>query len=345
MEDGIEFGVEFLFHAGILGKEMPGPAEGDGGGFVASDEKGHDFIAKLLRVHAAALLVGGSHEEGEEIGLRGFAGGEALAAGFDNSVDERIKIFVIAVGGAIGASGPVRRNFDGRAHAANLVAHETGDGFADGLSLVSELRTEESADGNFESEGHHFFGHVAAIAIAPILNVREGLIGHGVGVFGDALAVKSGLSEAALLEPQVAFGSQEAFAEEALSSVSQAGAFFEFLGLADEDFFDEIGGGEEDARLKEERKVDDITVFAGEVGEEAGGVAEKFGGAADDGPTARARRLGTRVRGGVRRFGGESFGLVSRGHLIEITRKTSNWMPQVGCVKRRGKQLGSIRVD
>ena len=149
------------------------------------------------------------------------------------------------------------------------------------------------------------------------LNVKEGLIGHGLSVFGDALAVKCGLGEAALLEPEVAFGGEQAFAEKALSGVAQAGTFFKFLRLADEDFLDQVGIAEKDARLKEQGKVNDVAVFAGDASEEAGGIVEKFGGTANNGPAAGAGRPGMRgVRGGAWRF--RRGGVSVRGVLTEF---------------------------
>jgi hypothetical protein len=114
-----------------------------------------------------------------------------------------------------------------------------------------------------------------------------------------------------LLEPEVAFSGKQAFAEKALGGVAETGTFFKFLRLADENFFDQVGIAEEDARLKEQREVDNVTVFAGEVSEEAGGVVEKFGSAAAAGPTARAGGFGVRVSGGAWRFGGKGVGAVS----------------------------------
>lgn len=206
----------------------------------------------------------------------------------------------------------MRRNLDRRAHAANLVAHEASDGFSDGLGFVSEFGAEESTDGDFESESHHFFGHVAAIALFPIFDMEEGLIGHGLGVFGDALAVKCRLGQAALPEPEFAFGGEQALSEKALGGVTEARTFFKFLRLADEDLFDQIGIAEQGASLEEQREINDVTVAASHASEEAGRVVEKFGGAADDGPAAGTGGFGVWVwmRGGAGRFGGEGFGAV-----------------------------------
>lgn len=88
VEDRVELGVEFLFDARVLRKQVPGPAKGDGSSFVTGDEKGHDFVAELFGVHAAALVVGGGHEQGEQVGLMRVAVGESLAARFDDFVNE-----------------------------------------------------------------------------------------------------------------------------------------------------------------------------------------------------------------------------------------------------------------
>lgn len=58
-EDLIEFVVEGVLDGGILREEIPSPGEGVGRGFVAGEKEGHDFVAKLEVVHAAAVFVVG----------------------------------------------------------------------------------------------------------------------------------------------------------------------------------------------------------------------------------------------------------------------------------------------
>ena len=83
-EDGVEFGVEFLFDARILREKHPGPRESAGSGFVTGEEEGEGFVAELLGGHAGAVFILGVDEEGEEIaGV--VVGGAAL---LDDAVDD-----------------------------------------------------------------------------------------------------------------------------------------------------------------------------------------------------------------------------------------------------------------
>lgn len=87
---GLDFGVEFGFDFGVLGDEGEEPGHGVGGGFVAGDEDGHDFVAKLLVGHAAAgFFFAGFEEHAEEV----VALGGVLAAGLDDAQDDAVHGF------------------------------------------------------------------------------------------------------------------------------------------------------------------------------------------------------------------------------------------------------------
>ncbi len=55
---------------------------------------------------------------------------------------------------------------------------------------------------------------VELLAVAPGVEREHGLAGHDVGVSGDAGAMKRGLAEAALPQPEVAFAGEQAIAKE-----------------------------------------------------------------------------------------------------------------------------------
>ena len=79
-DDGVDFGGEAGILFGILGQQEPGPGQGVGGGFVAGEEEGHDFVAELAVGHAGLIdFVAGGDELGEQVaavaaGLRAAGG-------------------------------------------------------------------------------------------------------------------------------------------------------------------------------------------------------------------------------------------------------------------------------
>src|SRR5213082_4243966 len=55
-------------HAGVLGKQVPGPVEAAGGGLMTGDDECHDLVDELTLAHGgAALLVARAHEHREVV--------------------------------------------------------------------------------------------------------------------------------------------------------------------------------------------------------------------------------------------------------------------------------------
>src|SRR3984885_1085858 len=99
---------------------------------------------------------------------------------------------------------------------------------------MRELGSEQCFHGDHKSERHHFFGHVADVALAPIACERQRLLDHRVCVLNDTLAMKCRLREAALAAPQFALARQQALAEQTRGSAFYSRALVEFLRLADD---------------------------------------------------------------------------------------------------------------
>ena len=55
----VQLGMKAGLDVGVDGKEMPGPGEGHGGGFVAGHEQGDHFIPQLGVGHHRLVRVGG----------------------------------------------------------------------------------------------------------------------------------------------------------------------------------------------------------------------------------------------------------------------------------------------
>ncbi len=69
-DDGGYFRDELAFDFGMLRQEIPSPDERVGSGFVAGEEKGHDFVAELTVGHAGLIdFVAGSDEFGQQIAV------------------------------------------------------------------------------------------------------------------------------------------------------------------------------------------------------------------------------------------------------------------------------------
>src|SRR4029077_13302541 len=126
--------------------------EGVGGGLVAGDEEGHDFIAELNVVHACAVFVLGGEKSLQKI-VGGWLGRGAAIA--NNGRDDGVETATGAKQARrFGDREAVREN-EGKRGLNEETFHHGGDFFADGGSVVGALRAEEGFGDDIESEAAH----------------------------------------------------------------------------------------------------------------------------------------------------------------------------------------------
>lgn len=114
---------------------------------------------------------------------------------------------------------------------------------------------------------HHVDGDVTLFAIAEGVAHANGFADHCARVFGNALAVESGLGNLALRAMLCAFGGDHAFAEKHFAALDCA-FFDEIVVLNDEEFADVVRVVEIDDVIPSDLVVGDIAVRVDEVLEE-----------------------------------------------------------------------------
>ena len=86
-----------------------------------------------------------------------------------------------------------------------------------------DVGVEERLGDDLQRQAHHLLVQVAHLAVAPAVQQPLGVGHHGLGVGGQALAVKSGGDEPALAPPEVALARQQPVAEQE-AALPQGGA-------------------------------------------------------------------------------------------------------------------------
>ena len=99
------------------------------------------------------------------------------------------------------------------------------------------------------------------------VGATRGVRRHGVGVGGDARAVKGGLRETALPQVELVLAREEPLAEQHLRAL-EAAALVEEAPVRDEHVADAVGVAHEHHRLSGDAEAGDVAVAASEIGEE-----------------------------------------------------------------------------
>ena len=101
---------------------------------------------------------------------------------------------------------------------------------------------------------------IAFFSVLPGGQHFPGQADHGLGVAGDAGAMKSGLRQAPLAQPKIPFARQQACPEKTPVGAQHA-ALGEFGGLVDEHIRDSIGMGNEILAMVKKAEADDVAVI------------------------------------------------------------------------------------
>src|SRR5258708_26497090 len=66
-EHGVERRVQLFFYLRILGQQIPGPGEVQGGGLVSGEEQRDHLIAKLLVANGIAVIFAGRQQQSVQV--------------------------------------------------------------------------------------------------------------------------------------------------------------------------------------------------------------------------------------------------------------------------------------
>jgi hypothetical protein len=264
VENSLQFFHELGFDLGMQSKEVAGPGESDGGGFVAGEKKGHHFIAQLHVAHGIAVGVACLQERIEQISARLIAGA-ALA---DDAIDDAVEIADGAAPRGREEARKVKREKQGLAGVAHEAVGDHLHGFADALGSAGDVCAKQALADNFKRNGHHVFVNVAGFAGGPGIEHAAGSAGDDRRIRQDIFAAESRLDEAALALPRFSFVGEQTIPEDAGESAVVCG-FGEVAGIADQDVFDFARMHEQADGNVDIAKVYDVAVFFGAAGIES----------------------------------------------------------------------------
>ena len=132
---------------------------------------------------------------------------------------------------------------------------------SDALGFAIDVRVEERLRDDRKRKPHHLGVDVALFTALPFARQAGCVAHHRVGVTRDPAAVKRGLGEPPLPQPEVAFARQQSVAKELLV-LSEDAAFDEFPIVGDEHLLDVVRmADEEDAKVVVAHR-DDVAVVA-----------------------------------------------------------------------------------
>ena len=202
---------------------------------MTCEKNGNDLIAQLPIGHLGAIVVLSRQQHGKQVALVGRVGATLRDETKDN--------FVEAAGRGCGAKVSRNRQPRRRQHQFSKVGVQLHDRFQRGTHLSSiaiDIRIEQRLCDDLQGEAHHLRVHVTLFAALPFGDHPFRVVHHSVRIRSDAASMKSGLSEAPLAQPKVAFAGQQSIPEQALIR-AQNPSLYKFSILGDQHFLDEVG--------------------------------------------------------------------------------------------------------
>ncbi len=302
-EDAVEFGFERNGSGGIFCQQIKRPGQSERCSVQSGRHQGDEFIAQLFVAHGASILVAGLEQHGQEVAGIAVAG----AAFADQAVNERVEtahdVLVVTRAGR-------RNKVEQEAVPFPLggeAFHDHGGGFIQAINFRRDGRIKKRFGDDLRGQVHHVGMDLAGFTRLPGGEHLAGKIDDDVGVGGDAIAMKSGLGEAALADPMLTLARQQALAKEtAHDGRTVADGFAEIAGLCNKDGLDVPRVVENDGGAVEETDGHEIAVVAGATFEESERIAAEILEAAEKEGTFGAGRKGLGCHGHGRyltRFG------------------------------------------
>src|SRR5579859_1803721 len=248
--------VELRFDSRILREQPPRPGQRIRGGLMSGQEQRDGFVAKLFVGHARAVFILRGQQHGKQV-ARIAARGAFLR---DHSVEHFFNLPDSSFQSEIRRCWQPLRN--------KKCAPEIGaefqqklQRFADVLCVSLHVRIEQRFGDDLQREPHHLLVNVALFAVLPLVEQPLGVLHHRRRVARDSRAVKRGLDQAPLTEPEISLARQQASSENALIRLQHA-AFYEFSWMIYQHVFDVIRMvDQQDAEIKN-AKPDDISILA-----------------------------------------------------------------------------------
>jgi hypothetical protein len=203
---------------------------------VAGCEDGRDLVEQLLVVHRfAALFVAGIDEHAKKVSAGG-AGVRALVA--DGAGDHRAHGLARLGEALVAGQGPAERR-QKRPHDALVeLVQKKRDGLADVGGFAVDVEPEHGVGHDAQGEVHHRAGDVdGALVLRGLVPLARGGLGeldHARAERPDARAMKRGLRDAALSQPEVAFAGEQAVAEQQAQGVEAGRGLREVFAVIDE---------------------------------------------------------------------------------------------------------------
>ena len=140
---------------------------------------------------------------------------------------------------------------------------EKTEGFADGLDnfagVAFHVGIEKRFAGDGQGESSHLLMNINDLPVAPALAQTRGKRHHGLGITGDALAMKHRLHQAALTQVEIALTGEQALAQQQTRALQRA-SFGKLAGAGDQQVFDVIGMIEQEEALAAAAEINDIAV-------------------------------------------------------------------------------------
>ena len=152
--------------------------------------------------------------------------------------------------------------------------HRRGQRVAHVIRVGLHVAREQGLADDRERERRHLLSHVDGRVGRDRLTPAKRVPDHRVGEALHLLAMEERLDGAALLEVRLAFGSEEAFAQQPLGAL-QRDAFVELLRGGDQHVFDPCRMADEVDLLPADAEAGDVAVLALRLGEELERIAPK----------------------------------------------------------------------
>lgn len=137
---------------------------------------------------------------------------------------------------------------------------------ADILRVSLHVRVEECFAHNLQRDPHHFFVEVPLFAVLPFVQQPLGVFHHRRGVTGDARAMKRGLRQAPLAQPEISVARQQAAPKNTFVGQQHA-ASYEFSRMIYQNIFNVVRMIEQKDAEIQHAKADKIAVLARETRE------------------------------------------------------------------------------
>ena len=263
--DGVDLVVQTSLDIRVLCEEIPAPREEIRRRLVTGEEERHRLVAELTVAHSAAVALGVVREEKHREQVAAILPRRATFG--DEAVDRRVEPLAAATEAQRRRDGELLEQLAEGEHAEVERFDRRSERLADLVRLALDVGVEQRLADDGERVRRHLARHVERRAVAPAFRAPCGVRRHGVGVRGDARAVKGGLRQTTLAQMELVLARQEPLAEEHPRALETA-TLVEVATVRDEHVADPVGMAHEHDRLAGDTESGNVAVGASQIGEE-----------------------------------------------------------------------------